>query len=128
MYIRFIIQALDRESGKRQGFFQAMSDLEYEGVLLPHEQEVYNDIYNWFRKNLKKPTTLSKSSKPHAKNMALSWFKDSAKQHISKMRDLAYILESHDVQTEMIRTEKLGYVVYEDQFQITAEPYNDTAT
>lgn len=126
MYLRFIIQNLDRQSGRRQGLFQAMSDLEYEGKLLVYEQELYDETYEWFRKNLKKPRILSKSSRPHAKNLALSWFKGGAEQHINKMRDLAQILESHGIQTEMIRTNRPGYVVYEDDYQIAAEPYKDT--
>ena len=88
MYIRFVINNNDPDSGKRQGLFQAMSDLENAGKLFPYEQQLYDEIYDWFRHNLKKPRSLSKSSKPHAKNVAISWFKDSAKEHIDKMRSL----------------------------------------
>ncbi len=126
-YIRFVISNLDRDSGKKLGIFQAVSNLEYEGVLLKHEQTQYDEVYKWFRKKLKKPGSFSKSSKPHAKKVAISWFKDSAKEHISKMYALASILNAHGVHTEMPKTEKPGYVVYEDQFQVAAEPFNETA-
>jgi len=99
MFVRFVVQALDRDSGRRQGLFQALSDLEYEGVLLPHEQTAYDEIYDWFRANLKKPRSFSRSSKPHAKNVAIGWFKDTATEHISKMHEMAHILAAHGVST-----------------------------
>ena len=128
MYVRFVVQHLDSESGKRQGVFQAMSDLEYAGSLLQHEQSTYHEVYDWFRYNLKKPRSFSRSSKPHSKNVALSWFKDGATEHIAKLRALVVILNSHGIQTAMIRTEKPGYIVYEDPHQIAAEPFSDTVT
>jgi hypothetical protein len=86
------IDTNDQDSGRRLGLFQAMSDLEYEGVLLEHEQAEYDQTYVWFKKHLKKPRTLTRSSKPHVKNVALSWFKDTATVHIAKMHALSQIL------------------------------------
>lgn len=128
MYIRFVIQANDAMSGRRQGLFQAMADLEDAGALLAHEQERYDAIYDWFRKNLKKPRSFTRSSKPHAKKVALSWFRDTAVDHIAKMRVLAEILAAHGIHVTTLRTERPGYVVYEDQFQVAAEPFNETVT
>ena len=126
MYIRFVIAGTDQDSGRRQGLFQAVSDLEHEDVLLPHEQAQYDEISEWFRQNLKKPRSFSRSSRPHAKNVAISWFKDSAQEHISRMYTLVAILNTHGVHTEMLRTERPGYVVYEDPFQVAAEPFGET--
>lgn len=128
MYVRFVIQRNDEDSGRRQGLFQALSDLEDSGVLLPHEQAIWEETYEWFRKNLKKPRRLARSSKFHAKNKALSWFKDSAKEHIAKMHTLAQLLQDHGVVVELIRTERPGYIVYEDPHQVAAEPFSETPT
>ncbi len=38
------------------------------------------------------------------------------------------ILEGHGIHTEMIATSRPGYIVYEDSYQIAAEPYADTPT
>jgi hypothetical protein len=56
-------------------------------------------------------------------NKAISWFKDSAKEHIARARSLARILENHGVSVTTIKTRRVGYVVYEDEYQITAEPF-----
>ncbi|MFY7916503.1 MAG: hypothetical protein ACOVPA_17750, partial [Rubrivivax sp.] len=55
-----------------------------------------------------------------------SWFKDTAAEHIRQMRLLADILERHGIQVDMLRTRRPGYVVYEDDHQVAAEPYSDT--
>jgi len=126
VYVRFVIGRNDENSGRRQGLFQAISDLEHAGVLLAYEQQAYDEIYDWFRKNLKRPRKLARSTKPHAKRVALSWFKDSAREHISRMHALTQILHDHGVQVEVIFTERPGYVVYEDPYQVAAEPFTDT--
>jgi hypothetical protein len=128
MFVRLVIHKNDEVSGRRQGLFQALSDLEYESSLLKHEQAQYDEIYEWFRKHLKKPSSFTRSSKPHAKNVALSWFKDTAIEHIAKMHALAQILEAHNISIDILQSERPGYLVYEDEFQIVAEPFKDTAT
>jgi hypothetical protein len=58
----------------------------------------------------------------------LEWFKDSAKEHIAKMHALKQILEAHGVVVDVIQTHRPGYVVYEDEFQVAAEPFSETVT
>jgi hypothetical protein len=35
------------------------------------------------------------------------------------------ILENHGIRVKMLQTEKPGYVVYKDEFQVVAEPFRD---
>lgn len=104
MFIRFVIHSDDPDSGRRQGLFHALADLEDRGLLIGHDQESYREISDWFRKNLRKPRSFTRSSKPNAKNVALSWFKDSAIHHIRKMHGLAQILIAHDVMVDILRS------------------------
>lgn len=128
MYVRFVIQQKDEDSGRRQGVFQALADLADAGSLLPHERAVWGETYEWFVKNLREPLQFSRSLKPHAKKVALSWFKDSAGEHISRMFELVEILKAHGVAVEVLRTERPGYIVDEDAHQVVAEPFNETPT
>jgi hypothetical protein len=128
MYVRFVIHKNNEDSGRRQGVFQAMADLDDEGALLEHEQQEYKRIYEWFRQNLKTPRSFSRSSKPRAKNLALSWYKDTAIEHIANMHALAQVLQGHGILVDVLRTDRPGYVVYEDQYQVAAEPFKETAT
>lgn len=128
MYIRFVIHANDEASGRRQGLFQAMALLENSGTLHQFEEERYDAIYNWFKSHLKKPRTFSRSRRPGAKNVAISWFKDTAREHIARMHEVSHILHAHGVEVEVIRSSRPGYIVYEDEYQAVAEPFQDTAT
>jgi hypothetical protein len=46
-----------------------------------------------------------------------------ATQHIAQPRELAALLEANDICTEMLATDRPGYIVYEDEFQVLAEPF-----
>lgn len=126
MYIRFVVKRSDADSGKRLGVFQALAELRDQGELHDYELKLMKELHEWFNEFLEKPKAFNRSSRPNAKNKAISWFKDSAVQHIEKMRELVAILESHGVHVEILQTDRPGYVVYEDDFQITAEAFKDT--
>ena len=126
MYLRFVIHQNDEDSGRRQGLFQALAEVRERGELFEHELEMVKEIHKWFNENLKKPSSFNRSAKPHALNKAISWFKDSANEYISRMRELAAILDRHGVSIDVIQTDRPGYIVYEDEHQITAEPFSDS--
>ena len=128
MYIRFVIAKQDEQSGRRQGIFYASYALADLGILSVAELAVLEEIHGWFAKHLAEPTRASWSVRPHAKGQALSWFKESAVTHVSKMRVLQAVLKEHDIFPEVLRTARPGYVVYEDAHQILAYPFADTPT
>lgn len=126
MFIRFVISKNDEDSGRRQGIFQTLVDARDDDLLLEHEVDRVKEIHNWFNEHLKKPASFNKSARHNTLNKAISWYKDTANEHISYMRELAYILENHGIFVETIYTDRPGYIVYEDEHQITAEPFDDT--
>ena len=127
-YVRFVVPTKDEDSGRRQGLFHALSELCDRGELLPHEEHLWDETRRWFEKHLDEPTAFARSSRSHAKAIALSWFKSSATEHIQQMRVLVHLLDEHGVHCEVLRAERPGYVVYEDAFQIVAVPFTDTMT
>ena len=128
MFVRFVIADLDEDSGRRQGLFQAAGELREAGLLNVYEEEQLGDLKSWFDEHLEKPRTFSRSRKYHAANVALSWFKATATAHIARMYELARLLEEHGRAVEVLRTERPGYIVYDDPYQVTAEPYRETTT
>lgn len=127
MYVRFVVGKRDGQSGRRQGLFYAAYDVANQGGL-SREHAALEDIHEWFAKNLTEPTRASWSARPHAKGQALSWFKESAVAHVSKMRTLQAVLKEHGVFADGLRTARPGYVVYEDEHQVLAYPFADTPT
>lgn len=126
MYIRFVVDAPDRLSGKRKGLFAAMGVLNRMEVMSNEDHNKYREIADWFNTNLDMPTDFTRSKKPHAKPRAISWFKDSAKEYISRTREVACILEKYGFVVTMLKTNKSGYIVYDSVNQIVAEPFTDT--
>ncbi len=125
MFVRFVIADRDPDSGRRQGLFQAAGDLRRSGGMSAEDVERLDRIEQWFRKHLSAPTRFSVSTKPHRQARALGWFKDTATEHIKNVRDFQDLLDVYGKQVEMLRCERPGYVVYEDDHQVTAYPFAD---
>jgi hypothetical protein len=128
MLIRFVIDELDPRSGRRQGLFAAARLLRRSGRLSAEDEAKLDAIRTWFNTYLEKPDRLALSPRPHAKEQALSWFKDTATKHIANMRAYADILEHYGLYVRMVKTDRPGYVLYEDEYQIAAYPFADTQT
>jgi hypothetical protein len=128
MYLRFVVADIHKDSGRELGIFHAMGNLRDEGKLHVDEEELHDSIVQWFDKHLKKPTRFTASKPPfyRKKSVAISWFKDTAHEHLARVRELAVILEHHGVSVRMLKADRVGYIVYEDEFQIVAQPFADT--
>ena len=126
MYIRFVVPNKDKNSLKQQGLFMACWELRDSGKFSDEEVNLHQNLRVWFNKYLPTPDKFNVSKNKKAKDIGISWYKDTAKEHIKKMRELVALLENHGISTKMIREEKVGYIVYEDEFQVTAVPFSDT--
>lgn len=60
-----------------------------------------------------------------AQSQAICWFKDSAYEHLVKAREMVALLENNDVYIRTVKSEKSGYVLYEDDAQVFAQPFAD---
>jgi hypothetical protein len=125
MYLRFVVSKRDEDSHCELGVFHAVGSLRDQGQLFEYEEKEHDRIRDWFNANLEKPTRFTASKPPfyRKRNKAISWFKDTAHRHLSEIRSLVAILENHGVHVRTLKTERVGYVVYEDEFQIVAEPF-----
>ena len=43
---------------------------------------------------------------------------------IEHLRRLVAVLENHGIQVQVLKTVRPGYLVYEDKWQVVAEPFN----
>jgi hypothetical protein len=128
MFVRFVVHTKDEDSGRRLGVFHAAGDLRDSSELSAEENTRLAEIRAWFSQNLEKTDRLSLSAKPNKKAQAISWFKESAIEHITQIRAMVLILESHGMAVQRIRTRRPGYIVYEDEHQVAAYPFADTPT
>jgi len=122
-YVRFVVYKRDEDSLEPQGIFQAAADLAASNQLASHEREIYEETRAWFRERLKKPKRFARSQQANAHAFAICWFKDTAHEHLAQVRQFVYLLEEHGIAVRQLTTARPGYVVYEDDFQIAAEPF-----
>jgi hypothetical protein len=113
MFVRFVVSEIDEESEQELGVFQAIYKLRRSGRLSDYEQDQDDTIGQWFDHNLLKPSRLTSAKPPfhRKKNKAISWFKDNAHEHISRVRALVAILSKSrhlcsdaDVRTRRLRS------------------------
>jgi len=126
MYLRFVVSELDDDSNRELGVFHAIANLRAAGKLYSYEEIHHDLVRQWFNENLEKPRfTSSKGPFYRKQKKAISWFEDGAEEHLSRVRELVAILRNHGVIVHMLKTDRVGYVVYEDEYQIVAEAFNE---
>jgi hypothetical protein len=127
VYIRFVIGEIHPDSLTETGVFHVAYRLRDESALYEYEEGFLRELLKWFSENLETPSKFTNSKPPYhsKKTKAISWFKDSAVEHIAKLRDIIAILQNHGIAVRMITTDRPGYVAYEDEHQIVAESFSD---
>jgi hypothetical protein len=123
MYVRFVTTRQHPNTGVQIGIFQTSLLLPAYGQVADWDETRLAEIKRWFNDNLEKPERVSRSQRPNGHHSAVSWFKDTAHEHIARARDLAALLEANGIPTQMLTTDRPGYVVYEDDYQVAAEPF-----
>jgi hypothetical protein len=118
-YVRFVIGRRDEDSNVEQGIFQAAAlAIEWQSITGSDADEM-NELRAWFSENLEKPTSFGRDKL----RLGICWFKTDATEHISRIWEMVRILERHGIYVKKIGTDKPGYVVYEDEWQLVAEPF-----
>ena len=126
MYLRFVTAEIDPDSGVEAGVFVAAYRLWYGNSLPVYEGERLGDIMVWFHLNLRRPSRFSRSSgRGGGPGRAVCWFRPTAREHLARAHEMADILEENGVFVWQIKAPKVGYVVYEDEHQVVAEPVAD---
>jgi hypothetical protein len=56
----------------------------------------------------------------------ICWLRATASEHIQAFRALAAVLVRCGCQVRELRETRIGYVIYQDDVQVVAEPFRDT--
>lgn len=129
MYIRFVLLRPLEGTGVREGFFDAAYRLKSSKETPKAVAATVSELLDWFERNLSTPKRLNRSKSKgfyRRDTKGISWFKPEAHEHISKAFALLEVLRDSGLHLEMMKTSRPGYVVYEDDHQIVAEPFNET--
>ena len=127
-YIRFETLVPDCDTGIRAGLFFHLGDILRTPDLPSTDYARIVEIRKWFNKNLERPERFSSSKSKGAWRRigkGLSWFKPDANEHLSYARELAAVLRENGYHIEQRESLSPGVIVYQDYFQIVAEPFAD---
>jgi hypothetical protein len=124
MFMRFVSSEIDQDSYVSAGLFCAAFKLLDEMVLSDYEYAAMADLMDWFDEHLRGPFQYRLRSRWRARR-SICWFRCTAHEHLARARELATILEGCDVYVRMIRCRRAGYVLYEDEVQVLAQPFAD---
>jgi hypothetical protein len=124
--IRFVTQRRHPPYGYRTGIFQEAYRLWRLETLATAERAELRALLNWFNAHLERPQRLAASPRPHARNTAISWIRTSAALHVAQLRRLAALVYDASIPVDELRTDRPGYVVYRDAYQVVALPFADT--
>lgn len=118
-YVRFVVGNIDGDSHFERGIFQAAAQAIERQNITGSDADALNELRAWFSENLEKPTSFGRGQL----SLDICWFKTAATEHISRIWAMANILERHGIYVRKIRTGRPGYVIYEDEWQLVAEPF-----
>lgn len=119
MFTRFITNRVDRDSNRQQGLIATIEDLQASNRLTPNEDIEATTVLKWLFKHLPMP---NRKVPKHA----VFWFKKGNEDLIAKFLELASISRRHGHPVQEIKTDRPGYVIYEDKYQVGAVPFKDT--
>lgn len=130
-FLRFILSKRHPDSGVETGLFSLAYRLRDDPSVDPWDQQSLRDCLAWFETHLPTPARFNRSnSKGYYRRTTrgIAWFRDSARECLARMHLVKDVLEAQGHQVTMIREDRVGYIVYEDDFQVVAEPFSETQT
>lgn len=129
MYLRFVRPNRVRSMNAREGFFRAAYELRYSESLDKHTSNRLEHLLDWFDTHLIIPDKFHRSKSKAARyrdTRGLSWFKGGENESLDKAFELSSLLNEVGYSIETIKSKRIGYIIYEDNFQVVAEPFTDT--
>jgi hypothetical protein len=123
MFIRFLSSEIHECSQVAAGLFCAASKLRWTDELPDYEFDALSDVGNWFNIHLESP--FDHLPRTGRYERAICWFKPTAREYLARAWEMIAILERNDILIWTIRSRRTGYVYYEDEAQVFAEPFDD---
>jgi hypothetical protein len=114
-----------------QGIFPLAHKLRDDPSVASENRAVLTEHLSWFDKHLAEPKRFNRSTSKgfyRRTTKGIAWFRDSAGECLERMHGMKAVLEAEGHVVHMITEERVGFVVYEDEMQVIAEPFAETRT
>jgi len=124
--LRFVTEDRHEPFGHRSGIVQKAYNVRDDAETAEHLQKALSTELEWLKLNMCTPSKFTRSAGHRKDEVAISWVKSEAREHVDCLRRIENLLKSTRVPTHCLRTSRPGFVVYEDDVQVVAEPSADT--
>jgi hypothetical protein len=104
------------DTGRWLGVFRAAGEIEDREQLDPFRRTLLRESLDWFNAHLKVPTLDDGGWR------AVFWFRPEAREMVSRLWEVAWLLRDEGVDVRMIRCRHPGRIIYADRHQIAAVP------
>ena len=108
------------KTGKPVGMFAANWHIHNDGRFSPEDKELFLKTEEWFRGNLTVPPFYDLEN-PEKNNpqKAITYFKaEAVSKYAEKTLVLTGLLEKYGVEYDIVYTNSVGEIIYEDEYQI----------
>ena len=121
-YTKFITLFLDDIDDEEKGFYNAALYLNEFGILSEEKKKKLENNLKWIDSNLNKRPDFNQNQDELSLDIPMTWLKGNASEHIIRMNEIKDIMEENDILVEVLETDDLGTILYEDEFQVVALP------
>ena len=118
-FIRFVLARRHPDSGVEDGVFRTAYALRDSADLEPADRDELAETLTWIEENLETPTRFNRTTSKgfhRRRTRGISWFKDTATEHLARLHRIKKILEKYGQAVEMLSETRVGYVIHEDAF------------
>ena len=131
-FVRFVVpDVVHAESRMAIGVIALAYDLRDARETRAEVKAALQQALRWFETKLAVPDRFNRTSSKgwyRRKTRGISWLRSSATEHVAAMRRLGELVSACGYRVAEISTDRVGYVIYEDDAQVVAEPFRDTPT
>ncbi len=119
--IRFVLLQRHPDTGVAEGILRVAYELRDEVGVPSYDRIALAEALAWLGKHLPVPNRFGRTQSDRTRGV--SWFKCTAREAITRVRDIARVLDESGHPVVQVETTRPGFIVYEDDFQVVAEPF-----
>lgn len=120
-YIRIQGRELSYVTKAPKGIFAMCWRMIYDGVMSGEDAECYKAVNQWFEDNLPNPEVCLSGDQA-----VITYFKaESSQEMLRQIEPAMQLLQKYKHPFDMVYTNGVGEIVYEDAWQIAVKVYND---
>lgn len=125
MFLRFIGTEIDLRTGQPSGLMTLAYELRDSVKINLADAAQLQAHLAWIQQTIPIPTRFARRRNGYHKEAhGLSWVKADSGEFVRHLHAIADILARCDISVDVVRTARPGYIVYEDDWQVVAEPFH----